>query len=300
MVIDSTALRYFLEVARSGSITAASERIHVAASAVSRQIVALEQRMGVALFERNSRGMSLTLEGELLANYGRRCALDEQKIVSEIRNQGKRATGTIRMAASEGLASHFVPDLVHAYRTQFPEIRFTVRSQSPEGIAREVREGEADVGIAFAAGYHQNIVAAHRLRVRTCIMVAPGHPLARLETATLRDVEPYPVVTSKVSTMRRLLDLRSALDGIQLDIVLECNYSATLFNYACYGGGVAFAAELSARKWLERGDLVAIPLADGTSFERNIEIQVMEGRSLPGYVEDWIKFVARELGVWPA
>ena len=70
--LQDTALRYFMAVADTGSLTEASARQHVAASALSRQIAALEAQLGVALFERHPRGMGLTAAGEILRAHARR------------------------------------------------------------------------------------------------------------------------------------------------------------------------------------------------------------------------------------
>ena len=70
--VQSAALKYFLEVARAGSIAEASQRLNIAPSAISRQISKLEAEIGVALFERRARGMNLSAAGELLAAHARR------------------------------------------------------------------------------------------------------------------------------------------------------------------------------------------------------------------------------------
>ena len=294
--MDTVALRFFLEVARTGSIAAASERVHVAGSAISRRISALEFQLGVPLFERQPRGMTLTLEGELLADHVRRSILEEDRVVSDIKGLGARTVGTILMATSEGLAAHFVPEIVHAYRQRSPDIRFVVRSQSPEGIVWEVREGLVDVGVAFAAGRDTNIEVMHRVSVPTFALVAPDHALAGAGALSLKDIQAFPVATSKASTLRRLLELRSTFEGVKLDIVYECNSSAGLFAFAAQGNAVAFATEIAARSWLRRGELIEVPLEDRASFDRTIEIQVMKGRALPAYVLDWIEHVRLALG----
>ncbi|MBP0573743.1 LysR family transcriptional regulator, partial [Mycobacterium tuberculosis] len=75
MALHTTALRYFLEVVRTGSIADASGRLNVAPSAISRQIAKIEAELGVALFERRPRGMVASPAGELLARHARRAFL---------------------------------------------------------------------------------------------------------------------------------------------------------------------------------------------------------------------------------
>jgi DNA-binding transcriptional LysR family regulator len=293
--MNSTALRYFMEVARTGSIAAASERLHVAGSAVSRQIAALEQEIGMVLFVRQPRGMVLTEAGEELATHVRRSILEEERIISEIRTRGARTMGTIRIATSQGLASHFMAEAARNYRLNFSGILFSIRAQSPPDIIERIKQGEVDVGVAFASGLHPGVIVKHRIIVPTCVILSSSHPLASRKTLSLEEIRSHPVATSMRSTVREMLNLRSAVAGIQLNVVFECDYSDALFDYCSSGDAITFATEISAWNWIARGQLVAIQFENPKLFERNIEIQAMEGRTLPTYVEDWIEFLASRL-----
>ena len=91
-LLQDTTLRYFLAVAQSGSLTEASARLHVAASALSRQIAGLEAQLGTPLFERHPRGMVLTAAGEILRAHARRAELDALRALEDIGAlQGLRA-----------------------------------------------------------------------------------------------------------------------------------------------------------------------------------------------------------------
>lgn len=284
-----------MEVARTGSIAAASQRVHVAGSAVSRQIAALEQEIGMALFLRQPRGMVLTGAGEELASHVRRSILEEERVISEIRTRGARTVGTIRIATSQGLASNFMSEAARDYRQRSNGIFFSIRAQSPGDIIERIKQGEVDVGIAFASGLHPGVAVKHRIIVPTCVILSSSHPLASRKTLSLEEIRDYPVATSMRSTVRDMIDLRSAVAGIQLNVVFECDYSDALFNYCSVGDAITFATEISVWNWISRGELVAVQFENPMLFERNIEIQAMEGRTLPTYVEDWIEFLASKL-----
>lgn len=293
--VNSIALRYFNEVARSGSIAAAPLRLHVAGSAVSRQIAALEYEIGARLFERQPRGMILTPAGERLANHVTLSLLEEERVVTEIRSKGERTVGTIRIATSQGLASNFVPEAARLYRQRFRDIRFTVRALSPPGIVASIKEGTADVGIAYALGVHPGISVKHRVVVPTCVILSSKHRLSRRKRLSLDEVKDLPVATSHDTTVRDMINLRSAVVGVRFNVVFECDYSDGLFNYCSAGEAITFASRLSAANWIRRGELSAVPLVDARLYERNVEIQMMEGRTLPGYVEEWIEFLIKRL-----
>src|SRR5580692_1295240 len=109
--MHTTALRYFLEVARSGSLSKASERLFVAVSALSRQIAKLEDEVGAPLFERRPRGMVLSEAGRLLVGYAQRSLLDAERVTEEIQGLSNGGRATIRIASSEGVAAHFLPQV---------------------------------------------------------------------------------------------------------------------------------------------------------------------------------------------
>ena len=139
--LQETALRYFFEVARCGSLTEASERLHVAASAVSRQIAGLEQALGTPLFERHPRGMVLNAAGEILATHARRASLDAERAITEILALRGLRSGRVRIAASEGFANEFLPPLIVAFRSHNAGIVFELNVEPPAQVSARVRNG---------------------------------------------------------------------------------------------------------------------------------------------------------------
>ena len=148
--LQETALRYFFEVARCGSLTEASERLHVAASAISRQIAGLEQALGTALFERHPRGMVLNAAGEILATHARRASLDAERAIHEILALQGLRSGKVRIAASEAFANEFLPPLIIAFRAGNEGIVFELNVEPPAQVSVRVRDGDADIGLRFS------------------------------------------------------------------------------------------------------------------------------------------------------
>ena len=81
----------------------------MAASAVSRQIAKLEDELGIALFERQARGMALSDAGRQLAAYASAAALEAERVATEIRHRGEQGDVTVRLACTEGFAHRFLP-----------------------------------------------------------------------------------------------------------------------------------------------------------------------------------------------
>ncbi len=119
-------LRYVDQVARSGSIQSAAKELHVAASAVNRQILQLEDEMGVALFERLPRGMRLTPPGATIVTLARRWRSDEQRAGREIRQMQGINQGNVRIAAMDSHATSVLPQLIEDLAAQQPQVSLEI------------------------------------------------------------------------------------------------------------------------------------------------------------------------------
>ncbi|EQD34685.1 transcriptional regulator, LysR family, partial [mine drainage metagenome] len=115
------AAHYFDEVGRRGSIRKAAERLHIAPSAVDRQILQLEARIGAPLFERLPKGLRMTAAGELLLETIRRWKREYEVLQAQIRDLQGLCSGEVSIALVEG-ATEFMTDTLRQFRTRYPGI----------------------------------------------------------------------------------------------------------------------------------------------------------------------------------
>jgi DNA-binding transcriptional LysR family regulator len=118
-MLHSRLLNYLDEVARTGSIRKAAERVGIAASSINRQILALEQDLGVPLFERLPRRMRLTIAGELLLTHIRATLREHDRMRARLIDLQGRRRGLVRIATMGGLANTLMPPLVAWMRGQY-------------------------------------------------------------------------------------------------------------------------------------------------------------------------------------
>src|ERR1700754_2786215 len=121
-----SGLRYFLAVAQAGSITEASEQLHVAGSAISRQIARLEHEIGVPLFERHPRGMVPSEAGIRLAGLVQRNMTDIERGGVETRRLPGGRRSQVRLVAAEDLDSDLLPEAIASFRRHPPEVDFSL------------------------------------------------------------------------------------------------------------------------------------------------------------------------------
>ncbi|WP_158895534.1 MULTISPECIES: LysR family transcriptional regulator [unclassified Pseudomonas] len=280
--IQSTALRYFLEVVRCGSISEASQRLNVAASAVSRQIAKLERELETPLLERRARGVVPSAAGERLAVHARKAQLASEQVAAELRGLADLRRGQVRLATTEGFSLDFLPEVIVAFRQGYAGIHFSLEVCAPAAVTRRVQEGDADLGLTFSLRPEPDISVDATLSGAIEAVVAPEHPLARRTGLTLADLQPFPLALPMPdTTVRQLFDICCGVQGLSFEPVLVSNNMQALYRFAALGGGVALSSELSLRSRLREGQLVALPLLDEGLAARRIELQSMAGRELP-------------------
>lgn len=286
----STAHRYFLEVVRTGSIKEAAEHLHVAASAISRQIAKLEQLSGAQLFERRPNGMVLTRAGEVLADYVRRVAMESERVLHEIQNLGRRDATVIRIGSNEAAARNILPAVMGEFHQLNPGVAFQIQSGSPGVIAQRLTEKSIDIGISFNLKNSTNLRVRHQVASPVRAVVSPTHPLASRRQLSLEELKPYPIALTESGTTVRLLfdSLQAEVNHVDFNLAFSSNSSSTIRSIVELGCAVTLAGEITLKSDLIAGKLVAIPLSGGQFKTRTLQIQTAGDIELPEVTERFI------------
>ena len=280
--MNATALRYFLEVARTGSIADASARLHVASSAISRQIAHLEADLGVELFERRPRGMVPSYAGDLLARHAQRVFLEEEAIVTELKRLRGLASGRVRVAATEGFGMSLIPAAIRSFRDRHPGIRIEMRIVAPAAVTRMVREGEVDIGATFSFAPEPGVRAMGEGRAPVLAVMARDHPLAGRPVLSLAQLARESIaLPEKDTTVRQLFDIACGLAGVVIEPVLVSNYIAGLWAFAAESGGITIASPFTVHASTVGHPVASVPIDSPTLDQRYYQIQTMLGRHLP-------------------
>lgn len=279
--LSETAVRYFLQVVNSGSISEAASRLHVVPSAVSRQISRLESELGSPLLERQSRGVTLSPAGELLAAYARRTLLDAEQVSQEISALREQSETLISIACTEGFAANCLPQAMADFRQQGAKSCFRLVVAAAAEVTRMVREAEVDIGLSFSLGVAKDITVVYHQPAPVLALVAPHHPLASQGTLTLHELVAHPLaLPGPHTTIRQLLDVYSSREGLSYRSILDTDHLESLLSFCMSGHAITFCGELFVRERLRAGQLIALEVPELRGGERSIEIQTMAKRPL--------------------
>jgi DNA-binding transcriptional LysR family regulator len=192
-VISAVSLRYFAEVVGAGSIRAAADRLHVAASAISRQLALLEAELGAPLLERG-RGrtvLRLTAAGELMMRHVRHLDHELDRVRSEIEALKGLRKGHVRLGIVETFVREVIPDILKRFSDRYPGVTYQVEVSSTTKLIELVGRDELDVAVMFNPPPSLRVKHVYERTLATCVMVANHHPLATFESVRVTDCAAY-------------------------------------------------------------------------------------------------------------
>lgn len=274
----SLPLRYFLEVARHGSVNQAAQRLHVAASAVSRQLGKLEDSLGVVLFERQARGMALTEAGARLLAHATEHDAQAVELVEQLQGLSAEEALRVRVACTEGFGPSFMPLVMSSFRQTHPEVRLQLLVAGPQEVSALVSRGEVDLALKYSMAPEKGLQVLHSAVAPIYAIMPAHHPLARQRSVSVADVLRYPLLFgASTTTGRQLFDLSCAVQGLRYVPAVESNFSSALLPLLS-GQDVALASYLTAARWVEAGLLAARPFDEVQLQQRRLQVLALEGR----------------------
>lgn len=275
-------MHYLDEVAREGSIRRAAERINVSASAINRQILNLEEQLGVTLFERGPRGVKPTEAGKIILDSIRRYNHDIVLAMAQIDDLRDLRRGHVSMGTLLSLSEELIPDVLARLRTDYPDISYSHYAGNSEDIVRQIIDGSLDIGLCWDPLPSVPVTRSAIVELQTGILVPPGHPLARRKRVKLSDCLEFACIfPSRGSEIRYLLDRINTGIGMTVSPAIETNSIQAARRLAACGQGVAFMPAMSAASEIRSGQLVHRPLSDTGIPTLKLAILSQKNRELP-------------------
>lgn len=185
--MDIRQLTYFVTLAETGNFTRAAEQLHIAQPALSVAIKKLESQLELPLFHRNDRKIVLTHEGHILLGHARlilQQMKDANMAMAELRGLEK---GEVRLGLPSMLGSYFFPEILMAFKSQYPNLKLTIVEAGTQSIRKMLLNGELDLGIIQNDDVPDSLITEHLLTSQMVAVVSEGHPLVEQDTVSFDD-----------------------------------------------------------------------------------------------------------------
>ncbi|SFB28778.1 DNA-binding transcriptional regulator, LysR family [Amycolatopsis marina] len=238
--LEMRHLRATVAVADAGSYTAAAREFHVAQSSMSRTVLEVEQRLGVPLFERTTRRVRPTADGEQFLTIARRLLTDFDAALSHFEGYLAGARGAVSIAALPSLAATLLPPVLSAFRGARPEVTVSVRDGLSREVLDHVTEGTVDMAVTVAATVPSTLHARHVAVDRFVCVFPPGHRFGARQNLKWTDLTGKPFVAfDRTSSIRTYVDRTLTEHGIELGPVTEARNIGAVAGLTAAGLGVS-------------------------------------------------------------
>lgn len=229
--IELRQLRYFLAVADSLHFARAAEKLHIAQPSLSQQIRALEDELGVRLFERSRRHVALTTDGEALLPYARRLVALADDAHEEFAERSGLRRGRVRLGTTPTLGGHLLPRAMGGFFQTYPGLEITITEDGSDRLARQLEQGHLDLALLVEDPNMHDIVFESLLKEEIVVALPEGHQDAGRTTISMADLRQERFILCREGYHLRTLTLaackeagfrpRIAVSGIDIDTALR-------------------------------------------------------------------------------
>lgn len=261
--MDFRQLNAAIAVADTGSVTRAAHRLHLVQPAVTRQIRALEEELGVELFERTSRGMVMTPSGETLVNYARRVLREGERVRAELRPDEVGLTGTVAVGLLESTCDLIAEPLLRTVSESHPGIALRLETAYSGHLQQWLDDGDLDLSMLYNLGSTPTIAVTTVLEEQLWVVGPADAELCADAPVTWAELARRPVVMPVVGHgLRIMIDAALQDAGVVVETVVETNALSIQRQLVAAGHGWTVLPASGVGREVADGRLRAAPVGE--------------------------------------
>lgn len=250
-------LRYFLIVAKEQSFTKAAEQLHITQPTLSRQMAAFEEDLGITLFIRNGKKISLTDEGILLKRRALEILNLEERTLEELKGKEEVVEGTITIGCGEFVAVETLAKICKTYKEKYPLVQIVLHTATADAVYEMMNKGLVDIALFMEPVDTEGL---DYIRITDCdhwcVGMRPDDPLAEKEFIKKEDLIGKPLILPERMNVQSELANWFGKDFSKLQIAFTSNLGTNAGIMAANGLGYPISIEGAATKYWREDILV--------------------------------------------
>ncbi|WP_456270711.1 LysR family transcriptional regulator [Bacillus sp. JZ39] len=281
-------LEYFQTLARMQHVTKAAKSLSITQPALSRSIARLENHLGVPLFDRQGRSISLNQYGHIFLRRVQAMMKEYTKGKEEIQALLKPDQGIVSLGFLHTLGTTLVPDLIGSFQQEYPNIAFQLKQNHSYWLLERLKSGDLDLCLLASIKPEDPIQWIKLWSEELFVFVPNDHPLASRESITLNEIagERF-ILLKKGYALRMTVDELFEKANIQPNIMFEGEEAATAAGFVAAGLGISILPDL---KGLDQSKITKIRVS-WPECQRVIGIAWIKGRFLSPVAETFKQYV---------
>lgn len=291
--MDFRSIQYFVQIAESGSITRAAERLGIAQPALSRHVRSLEEEMGTQLLTRLSRGVRLTIAGRQFLDHCRRILREIDRARSELKTGNAVPRGRVILGLSPTIGPLLLPSVVERVRRQCPQITLKIVEWFSTQLYDALLTGRVDIAVLTNPPPSRGLKLTP-LFSEPIVVLQPPRPRGARRFFTMPELARTPVITSEA--IRHIVDEQIGRYGWRLNLEAEVDAIEGIRRLLLRGIGTAVLPVSTFCEDIRAGRIAAYPIADA-NVHRILALAHQAGQRLPVALEEVSQIVVAEMNV---
>lgn len=248
--MELRVLRYFLTVVREESITRAAEVLHITQPTLSRQLAQMEESMGVKLFERGTRKISLTSEGILLRRRAEEILELVDKTERELTEQDEAVEGVVSIGCGDLGTVRLLAQIIQSFHARYPAVTFDLYTATADHVKDRMERGLTDIGLLLEPINMEkyDFIRLHQ-KEQWVVVMPPDSPLAKQSHVTAADLKGLPLILPQRQNVQSELASWFGDDFNDLDILFTSNLPSNISVMVHYQLGYAVIIQGSISFW---------------------------------------------------
>jgi DNA-binding transcriptional LysR family regulator len=289
--MDLRQVQYFIAIVEKGSFTAAADYYFISQSSLSKRIIALEEELGVTLFDRSKRNVSLTQAGEAFLIHARQLSGSYQSLITDLDNY-KDEKESFSIATIPVITQYGITELIADYREQNPEIQINLEELDGLNIFPALEDRRFDLAIArhnYVDPEKYDLVQISKDRL--LVVVSKKSRFSDRPTLSLNELRDENfIVFDRVTDLHKLIIEECNKAGFDPTIFYSSHRKISVFGLVGTNIGVALSPS-RIYEYHQNPEVIAIPLE--TKIECNIVLVVPKQRKIPASARGFVDFIEK-------
>lgn len=291
MAFTIRQLQYFVAVAANGTVSGAAQSLSISQSSVTEAIKELESDLGVLLFDRHARGLSITHKGQQFLRHATRILTDVSDAKRTLTEDPGAKAGRLSLGVTSLVAGYVLSDVLARYRRAYPETEVTALEDNGDYLEHLLIGGELDVAVMVTSNLRDRMaLQAEILEVSPYRLWLPlSHRLSSADSISMSDISAEPLIMLTVDEIEENTGKLMAAFGARPNVAFRTRSVEAVRSLVATGAGIALLPDLVYRPWSLEGDRIESRDVSGQLPAVQVGIVWRKGSGLPETARDFIK-----------
>lgn len=290
MAFTLRQIQYFVAVAEQGSVTRAAQNLSISQSSITEALKELENDLGVVLFERHPRGLSITHSGHQFLRHATKILSTVSDARTSFSSQQNIPSGTLNIGVTSLVAGYVLSDLLARYRRACPHVEVSAIEDNGSYLEHLLVGGELDVAVMVISNLRDRMaLQAEILETSPYRLWLPmGHPLVSADIISIADIAREPLIMLTVDEIEENTGKLLTALGARPHVAFRTRSVEAVRSLVATGAGVALLPDLVYRPWSLEGDRIESRDVSGALPVVQVGIVWRKGSSLPQAARDFV------------